>query len=156
MISYRHLLNLRQIAVHNVMTDDVEFYIEKCLRYYSKTYHTPLHIVKELIPLEEVIMICMEDEMQDFTADEISDWKKKVDETPKAYVAAPEFMEQEEMSEDLWIAQQTALLKKQDEKQKKQKEQTSKEIETKTNQAIDKLTASINAITIKAIPQGKK
>src|SRR5665213_722961 len=103
MISYKHLLNLRQIAVHNVMTDDVEFYIEKCLRYYSKTYHTPLHIVKELLPLEEVIKITMEDEMMDFTADEIADWKAKVDETPKAYVAAPEFMEQEAMSEELWI-----------------------------------------------------
>jgi hypothetical protein len=139
------------------MENDIEWYIEQCYRHYSKTYHTPLHIAKKELPIEEVILIYMQDEMADWTADEMADWKTKVDETPKIYVAAPEYVDQEEMNEDLWVAQQTAILKQQEEQEKKKKE----DVMAKTHEAIEKLTQSLKNIPtqskfVTAIPQEKK
>ena len=146
MINYRHLLNIRQIAIHNTMCGDLDFYIEKCYKHYSKTYHTPLHIAKELIPMEEVIKVFMEDELEDFTPEDMADFKAKVDETPKLMLAAPTYTEEsEELSEELWIAQQNALLKQQDEKAKKQQADIIKQ----THEALDKLTTSLTNVTEK-------
>lgn len=143
MLSHKNLLNLRQIAISNVMEDDLEFYVEKCYRYYSKTYHTPLHIAKEKVSEPEVVKIFMEDEMEDWTPDDMVEFKAKVNETPRVVIAAPSFTEEpEEVDEEMWIAQQTALLKQQEAKEKKKQE----DIMNKTHEAIDKMTAAIKNI----------
>jgi hypothetical protein len=142
MINYRHLINIRQIAVHNVMEDDIEFYVEKCYRYYSKTYHTPLHLAKEAITPEEVVKIYMEDEMAEWTAEEIEDLRNKIDETPKMVLAGYANKATEEIDEEVWIAQQSALLKKQEESQKAKQEEIIKE----THKVIEKLTSSLKGL----------
>jgi Ser-tRNA(Ala) deacylase AlaX len=124
------------------MGDDLEFYVEKCYRYYSQTYHTPLHLAKSILSAEEVVLIFMQNEMEDWTAEDMAEWKKKVDETPKVMIAAPEFIQPEEIDEEMWIAEQNALLKLQDEKDKKKQA----EVIAKTHEAIDKLTESIKNI----------
>lgn len=148
MINYRHLLNLRQIAIHNIIEDDAEWYIEKCYRYYSKTYHTPLHVAKEVMSVEEVVLISMQDEMLDLTAEEIADFKAKVNETLKTALVAPTLIDKldEAAGDDIWIAEQTALLKKQEAKEQENKKTKAQEdIIKKTHEALEKLTVSIQA-----------
>jgi hypothetical protein len=149
-LSYKHLLHIRQIALFNVMNDDVDFYIENAYRFYSNQFHTPLHIAKELIPEAAVVQILMEHEMKDWTAEEISDLKAQLNDVPKIMIngassdAAPE-----EVDNEAWIAQQNLLLKKQDAKEQQKKNKEQEEIMTKTHEAINQLTESLKNLNPK-------
>lgn len=142
---YRNLLNLRRIAIQNRLSDDPELYIEKCYRYYSKTYSMSLEQVKKDLAPEEVMLIYMEDELVDTDVEEILRIKALLDNTEKPVLNGYiEDNESTDMSDDEWIAQQNALLKK-EEDTKKMKQQ--EDIAKKTHEVIEQLTQSFKSLT---------
>lgn len=138
---FQNLLNLRRVAAYNRLhSDDVWQYIEKCYRYYSKTYHVSLLEAKEKITIEEVVLIHMEDELEDMELESVLEMLKTI-ENPELPVALYESEEVagDDVSDDEWIAQQNLQLKKQDEAKKlKQAEDIAK----RTHEALEQLTNS--------------
>lgn len=140
-LSQETLLNLRRIALKNIKDESMWRYIEKCYRHYSVTYHTPLHLAKQILTIPEVILISMEDEMKDMPPDDVEEWLLKYDGKIKPMIEPinPYLPEQEEVSDDLWIAQQEKELK-----QKEAKEAVSNEdIIKKTHEAMNQFKTHI-------------
>ena len=61
--------SLRIIALKSVLDPDVDYFHRHVFRWYSKQFHTPLHIVDSL-PLEDVLMAYYESRYEDLAGDE--------------------------------------------------------------------------------------
>jgi len=115
------LKSIKLIAIDNYSCNTIEWFVEQACRYYSKTYHTPLHIVRGLNPVD-VVQVFMEDELTDMPPEDVIAMKEKLEVKyqpmldPEAYAEE----EQELMSDDEWIAQQMLLAQKQEEKPKEE------------------------------------
>lgn len=72
------LLNLQKIALHNVTSDTFSFFLHKCYKYYSKTYHTPLHLVKQQLSPIDVMIIFLEDHYEQMSAEDRNRLKKEL------------------------------------------------------------------------------
>jgi Ser-tRNA(Ala) deacylase AlaX len=116
----QNLRDLKKIAINNVLGNSYEYFLERCYRYYSKEYHTPLHVVKETITPHEAILIFYEDKLEDMQNEEIVDLRAELFDRPVVTSGdVKKLMEElEAMDDEAWIAQQNALLKKQEEKNK--------------------------------------
>ena len=116
---------IRLLAIHNTNCNTVEWYTELAYRYYSKTYHTPLHIAKQVMNPAEVIRIQMEDEMHDMSPEDITALKDRLDPKPQPMLTAENHVSQEDeaMSDEEWVMQQMADAAKQ-EKAAEKKPQT--------------------------------
>jgi hypothetical protein len=66
----RNLINIKRLAYKTIKEDSLDFFIEKCYRYYSKTYHTPLKEAYKLSK-EEITLIYFQDEMLEGDADDM-------------------------------------------------------------------------------------
>lgn len=139
---YQNLLNIRKIAIVNHFSDDIEKYVEKCYRYVSKTYHINLDELKSVKTPEEVALIFMEDELEDWTIEEIEKVKELLDTSDKPILQSGMIESDSELSDDEWILQQEAVAKKEEEKKRKQQE----DIARKTHDAIQQLTQSFNGL----------
>lgn len=62
---------LRILALKSVLDPDVDYYYRKIFRWYSKEFHTPLHIVDDL-PLEDVLQAYYESRYEDVNNDDDS------------------------------------------------------------------------------------
>lgn len=149
---YSRLLNIRKIAIENHLSDDIETYIEKCYRHYSKTYSVSLDECRSKMAPEQVALVYMEDELSDWNIEEIMKIKEMLS-TSDVPVLHSGMAEKEEdvISDDEWIAQQEALVKQQEEKKRKQQE----EIAKKTHEAIEQLTKSFDSFS-KAVDKEDK
>ena len=142
MLSYQTLINLRLIAIHNVMDQSMDAYVEKAYRHFSKTYHTALHIAKEIMTPHEVVLIAMEDEMDDLKLEELLEFRSEV--APVQSIFPPYSLpEAGAIDDEAWIADQNRLLKIQEEKDKAKKAKEMEEIAKKTHEAIEQLTAQL-------------
>lgn len=123
------LVDIRLLAIDNVTCGSIEWYIEKAYRYYSMTYHTPLHIAKKVISSAEVILIMMEDETGKLTPEQIVDLKKKfvTKHEPMLSVESAEAEENVEMSDEDWVMQQMADLERKEREKKNEKPKLDKE-----------------------------
>lgn len=139
---YQNLLNIRKIAIENHLSEDIETYIEKCYRYYSKTYSVNLDVVKATKAPEEVALIYMEDELSDWTPEEIEKVKEMLSAADRPVLQSDIPEGSLEISDDEWIAQQEKVAKREEEKKRKQQE----EIAKKTHDAIQQLTQSFNGL----------
>lgn len=62
---------IRAIALRDVVKqDDSEYAIRKVLRWYSKTFHTPLHLAEEL-PIEYVLQAYWEENYENLGPEEL-------------------------------------------------------------------------------------
>lgn len=75
--------SFRYIALKNVLNPDTDFYLRRLMRWYSKTFHTPLHIVEEEIPIEHVLLAYFEEKYESLEPDDIEDLKLELLETPE-------------------------------------------------------------------------
>jgi len=148
---YQNLLNLRRLAIQNYLADDLESYIERCYRHYSKTYSVNLDHAKLTKTPEEVAFIYMEDEMHDWTPEQLEKVQAMLDNSDKPVLESGMAMVIEEVSDDEWIAQQEALAKAEEEKKQKRNE----EIAKKTHEAIEELTQSFERVS-KAVDKIEK
>lgn len=140
---FQNLLNLRRIAVENRLSDDIELYIEKCYRYYSRTYGPDLETLKQTMTAEQVALVFMEDEMIDWTAEEVIDVQRMLSTTDVPVLDSNMIEDDEDgVSDDEWIAQQEAIAKKEEARKAKEQE----EIAKKTHEAIEKLTQSFKSL----------
>lgn len=144
MLSYQTLINLRLIAIHNIVNEDLESYVEKAYRHYSKTYFTALDEAKQKKTPHEVILILMEDELSELKVEELRDMQDELSTNPtlfpdRAYASA-------EVSDEAWIADQNRMLRQQEEKDAAKKAKAMEEVAKKTHEAIEKLTATIKKI----------
>jgi Ser-tRNA(Ala) deacylase AlaX len=101
---------IRLLAINNVTSSTIEWYIEQSYRYYSKTYHTPLHVAKQILTAPEVVKIFMEDEMEDMPAEDIVAMRDRLMVSPKPMLSVEDYAteEDEEMSDEEWVLQQMA------------------------------------------------
>lgn len=111
------------MAIHNVTCNTVEWYTEQAYRYYSKTYHTPLHIAKQVLNPAEVIRVQMEDEMADMPPEDITSLKDRLAPKNQPMLSAEDYspVEDESMSDEEWVMQQMAAAAKQEKDAEKPK-----------------------------------
>src|SRR5580698_1152961 len=142
MLSYQTLINLRLIAIHNVMDQSMDAYIERAYRYFSKTYSTSLIEAKDRLLPHEVVLIFMEDEMAELKDEELLEFRTEV--APAQSIFPPyNLPEAAAIDDEQWIADQNRLLKQQEEKAKAKKAKEMDEIAKKTHEAIEQLTAQL-------------
>lgn len=140
-LTLKNLLNIRRIALQNRLSEDTDTYIEKCYRHYSKTYHTPLHLVKEQLTVEEVALVFMEDQIEEWSVEDLNSLKEKLDESERPVLqgALSNDPEDEVIDDELWIAQQNKLVREQEAAVKAKQNQ---DVVKKTHEAIEQLTKS--------------
>ena len=136
---FQNLLNIKKLAIQNNLNSiagDLECFIEKCYRHYSKTYHTELEKAYTL-PIEQVVMIYMEDEMSDTTKEELEEMSKNFREI-EVFFFMPGSVESENevLDDELWIAKMNSDLKKKNEVDQKK-------IIADTHKAIEELTKNL-------------
>lgn len=129
------LRNLKKIAYNNVSKNSYDYFLEKCYRYYSNKYHTPLHVVREIVLPHDAIIIFYEDQLESMEESQLEEVKEQL--FDKKLVVSGDLkriMEIEDaMDDEAWVAKQNQLLKEQEKKQeeseaKSQIEQIDKDI----------------------------
>jgi hypothetical protein len=83
-------------ALQSVVNPDSDYQLRSMFRWYSKTFHTPLHVVPDL-PLIDVLTAYFESSFENMKDDELAEEKLKSSMTPEEWA---ERLKQEEM-EDL-------------------------------------------------------
>lgn len=111
------LKNIRLIAIENSNSRSIEWYIEQACRYYSRTYFTPLHIVRQLNPIE-VLKVFMEDECLSMSPEDKQAMKDQLYKAPQPMLDLHSYAEDEvdEMDDEEWIQQQMAMAAEQEKK----------------------------------------
>lgn len=112
----QNLNSLKKIALNNVIKNSYDYFLERCYRNYSTKYHTPLHTAKEILTAEEVILIHYEDALEKMSPEEVDSLKSELIDRQVVLSGDVKKLMQELdfMDDDAWIAQQTEVLKKQE------------------------------------------
>lgn len=82
-------------ALESVVNPDSEYYLRFMFRWYSKTFHTPLHTVPDL-PLVEVLTAYYENMYENMKEEDLHDERLRSSMTPEEWA---EKMKQEEMDD---------------------------------------------------------
>lgn len=147
MLSVKTLLNLKRLALKNVSERSLEYYIEKCYRHYSTTYFTPLHEAKKIVPIEEAILIYLEDEFNELTAEEVADLRTELSTRDQPIRSDSEYVEEDgPMSDEEWIAQQNLLLDKKKETKPKQEKNLMEETHAEAQKLMQELRGSMDIL----------
>lgn len=102
---------IRLLAINNVNSHTIEWYTELAYRHYSKTYHTPLHVAKQVMNPAEIVKIYMEDEMLDMELEDVTAIRDKLVKTKKPFMDIENYQPAEELNEmddEEWVMQQLA------------------------------------------------
>lgn len=91
------------IALNSAKKPDYESNTRYVLRWYSKTFHTPLHIVYDL-PLDEIWLTYYEERYQEMTEEDLEAEIERVLETPDA-------RNEREMAEELKKSEELTFMK---------------------------------------------
>lgn len=144
------VVNLRKIAIQNCLSEDVETYIVRAYRHYSKTYNTPLHIAEEIITVPDVLLIYMEDQMEDFTKEDLEERLAEItDKKPTIVLEPPKYSNPRSdlMGDDeAWIADMNRKLREEDAQKAKDKVKDAEKLEAAAQDAINQLAKSVNKI----------
>ena len=113
MLSEKDLLNYQKLALLNATSNSLGTFIESCYKYVSKTYHTPLHVVKELYSIPEVIVMKLEDQYRDLQPEELEGIKEQLAakemSRPVMSSGVEHSEEDAEYSDEIWLAEQAKL-----------------------------------------------
>jgi hypothetical protein len=140
------LHNLKKIAVRNVLEESAEYFLERCYRYYSNQYHTPLHTVKKLLTAQEVIVIYYEDKFEDMENQNLIELKDELIEHPIVYSGDMKSLNSQEdmLDDEEWIAKQNDILKKKESEDKLKTEEKNKVIREVADKAIEDMRKKLN------------
>lgn len=127
---------IEKLAVHNILDESLGRYIELAYRYYSTTYHTALHVAREVVPEEEVLLIYFEDQLESKRSDEIHEMIEKMYRTvePEVLNAGVE-RRKSGMSDEEWVTKMNLRMKQQLEA--KQKAEAQKQAEAMVKEVDD-------------------
>lgn len=148
MLTNDAIKNLYLIAIYNINSNTIDWFIEKAYRHYSKIYYTPLHIAKEILTPDKAVLIYLEDTLSEIPANELIELKEKLLNKPKPMLDINNYNnEDEEMSDDEWVAEQIRLATEQEKKDKEKNAQSnlSDSIE-KTKKAVENLYKTIDSL----------
>ena len=81
---------------------DPAYWIRSTLRWYSKTFSTPLHVVEEL-PLVDVLRAYYEETFEGMSEDELEDLRIRVTETPEEAAKRLEAQTLQEADDDAFL-----------------------------------------------------
>lgn len=148
MISNVILRNIRLIALENSYSNSIEWFVEKACRYYSKTYNTPLKDVRSMNPLE-VVQVFMEDDVMNLSPEEYQEAKSKLVKPHRPMLDPEQFIEdeEEELSDDEWVAQQMADVATKEAASKSKKKATDNESAQAALAAVKDLYKGLNLDT---------
>lgn len=104
-------------SLHAVLEEDADWEVRQVLRWYSRTFHTPLHEVEELAP-EDVFRAWFETRYEQMDRSELIDHARLIIETPKERA---DRIEREKQTEDDDLAFLEAALKADAAKEAKRK-----------------------------------
>jgi hypothetical protein len=144
----RNLINIKRLAYKTIKEDSLDFFIEKCYRYYSKTYHTPLKEAYKL-PKEEITLIFFQDEMLEGDADDMELIRDQLESKLEPVLQMPEVLKQTKaiLSEEEWVAKMNLEVKNEMKaKEAKKPEMSQEDIIKQTHDAIAALTTSLGKI----------
>ncbi len=122
LINNQIIRNIRLVALDNIQSNSIEWYVEQAMRYYSKTYITPLAEVRKMNPIE-VLQIFLEDEAKDIPPEELQELHKKILNSPQPLLDLEQYERPEEdegLDDDAWVAQQIAEAERREKQAKKQ------------------------------------
>lgn len=105
---------IRLRALKAVLHPDREYLIRRTLRWYSKTFHTPLHVVEEM-PVEDVIVAYYEEQYAQMSEDQLAAEKEELltpDEVRTARIIAEEAEEAEMFEMSQIVAAEEAAKKR--------------------------------------------
>jgi hypothetical protein len=86
----------RLLALKSVLNPDEDYYLRRVFRWYSRTFHTPLHVVPDL-PLEDILEAYYEHVYEEIVAEDEPD---KVNSAIRELVETEEERIQREMEEE--------------------------------------------------------
>jgi len=95
-VNYYEALRLR--AMRSVLKPDSDYQIRNVLRWYSKTYHTPLHFV-ETLPLEAIFTAFYEEQYEKMSEEDREAELQALLETDEQRIAREKRKDEEEASE---------------------------------------------------------
>jgi hypothetical protein len=144
-ITSKDIDNLQVLAVANVESRSVDFFVETCFRYYSKTYHTPLKDVRDSLNPLEVALIYFEDNYSDLNSQDQEDMRIRIIEVKKEIMAPDASLQTQAMDNDEWVAQLLAETERKD-KEAEEKAKRAKEIIEKTDRAIAELNRTMQTV----------
>lgn len=103
-----HLMNLfnaiQTLALRDVLKPDGEYQLRRIMRWYSKTFATPLHLVAEL-PLEDVLRAYYEEEFERMEEDERERQRVALSQSEEERREAQSKQEKEEEELDEFVQQ---------------------------------------------------
>jgi cytochrome c556 len=142
MLSEKDLLNYQKLAFKNATSNSLGMFIETCYRYVSKTYHTPLHVVKEIYSIPEVILMKLEDQYKELDPQDLESIKEQLLSKEKNRpVFSSGFEESDddmEASDEIWLAEQAKIANEKD------KQMDADKIKKATEEALRKFNKSID------------
>jgi N-dimethylarginine dimethylaminohydrolase len=144
------VVNLRKIAIKNCLSDDIDVYIERAYRHYSKTYNTPLHLAHELVTVPDALLIYMEDQMEDYTKEDLQERLAELtDKKPSIMLEPPKYANPRNellSDDDAWIAEMNRKLREEEAQKAKAKVKDAEKLEAAAKDAINQLAKSVNKI----------
>ena len=143
---------IEKLALKHALSDSVGALIKRAYKYYSVTYHTPLHVAYQLIPEYEAVLIYFEDKFEHMDPIALKDtvdvlYPKKnlalLNEGPAAQTEA-----QTVMDDEAWVTKMNMKLKKQEDAETVKNE--AQEVMAAVDQAIAEINKSLQVIKQKA------
>lgn len=104
----------RYAALNSVLNPGTEYYMRLVTRWYSKTYHTPLHIVEEEVPLEDILLAYFEEKYEAMELDEREGVLAELTETDEQRVERLKKEDEEKVSEHIFTQMTATTIQKQD------------------------------------------
>lgn len=100
--------SLNRIALARAVKPDAESNLRFVLRWYSKTFSTPLHVVVDEIPVEDIWLAFFEERYAGMSRAELQEYVELALETPEERAARELAEEMEEASEKAFAAMAAA------------------------------------------------
>ena len=142
--SVDEIINVKKIALRNVLGNSIDFLIEKAYRYFSKTYSTPLFEAYDKLTPHDVLRIYYEDSMLEGYTEEnktvLLDHLASLQKNTNEPYFGPNMMTKAPVDDDQWIAQMEKEIKKKEDETRKAKE---------AKEALKKLSETFNNISDK-------
>lgn len=131
---------LRLIALKGAVKPDAESNVRYVMRWYSKTFHTPLHVVEAEIPLEDLWLAFFEERYHNYDPETLEEEVAKLLETP-------EQRKEREMAEESEKAAETEFVKLAEQ---------ANQVKKKVDEAAEKMKLAAGMLSTNNLPETQR
>lgn len=124
------------LALLSVEAPDKEAHFRKICRWYSREFYTPLHVVINELPFEEVLQHYYEQTFSTLHDSSNDKTKEKYNEI-RASILYPDLIDKKEADDDDWAEQMAKELNEIEEKEKEGSLQSAEDVEDQNPNLID-------------------